>query len=246
MADFRHVVHQFALDLRRFLSIFRQLDREAVASHYLKGTGIEIGALHNPLKVPRSVRVHYVDRMTVAELRKQYPELASKELVEADIIDDGEKLATIGDGTQDFVIANHFLEHCEDPIDALSNLVRVLRKDGILYMCVPDKRYTFDIDRPITALEHLVKDHTEGPGWSRNSHLDEWVRLVEKVKTEAEIQRRFEYLLGINYSIHYHVWTQTEMFELIQNLRDQFDFPIELEMFMKNNGEALLILRKTR
>jgi predicted SAM-dependent methyltransferase len=246
MTGFRHVLHQFALDLRRFLSIFSQIDREAVASHYLRGTGIEIGALHNPLKVPRAVNVRYVDRMTVAELRKQYPELASKELVEADIIDDGEKLSTIEDGTQNFVIANHFLEHCEDPIHALSNLVRVLRKDGILYMCVPDKRYTFDIDRPVTPFDHIVKDHAEGPGWSRNLHLDEWVRVVEKVKTEAEIQKRFQYLMDINYSIHYHVWTQREMFELIQNLKDQFEFPIELEMFMKNNGEALLILRKTR
>ena len=37
-------------------------------------------------------------------------------------MDDGERLATIADATQDFVIANHFLEHCQDPLGALGNM----------------------------------------------------------------------------------------------------------------------------
>lgn len=69
--------------------------RERLARVYLKGNEIEIGALNRPLKVPSMARVAYVDRMTVADLRKQYPELAAEKFVEADIIDDGEKLAKI-------------------------------------------------------------------------------------------------------------------------------------------------------
>ena len=37
-------------------------------------------------------------------------------------IDDGERLGKIADASQDFVIANHFLEHCQDPILALLNI----------------------------------------------------------------------------------------------------------------------------
>jgi predicted SAM-dependent methyltransferase len=48
--------------------------------------------------------------------RKLYPELKSRKFIEPDIIDDGEKLSRIEDASQDFIIANHFLEHCEDPI----------------------------------------------------------------------------------------------------------------------------------
>ena len=162
MANLRHSIHNLALDVRRLMNLFTRLDREAVAAHYLKGTGLEIGALHNPLKVPSAARVRYVDRMPVAELRRQYPELASYNLVEADVIDNGEKLSTVGECTQDFVIANHFIEHCENPIDTLMNLVRVLKKDGILFMCVPDKRYTFDGERPVTPFEHLVRDFKRG------------------------------------------------------------------------------------
>ena len=39
--------------IRRVRRIFTRLDREIIASTYVKGTGIEIGGLHNPLRVPR-------------------------------------------------------------------------------------------------------------------------------------------------------------------------------------------------
>jgi len=171
MGKLRHAFYNLALDARRLMRLYSRLDREAVAARSLQGTGLEIGALHNPLKVRSSTRVRYVDRMPVAELRKQYPELASQNLVEADIIDDGEILPTDGDATQDLVMANHFIEHCENPIDTPMDLVRVLKKDGILFMCVPDKRYTFDRDRPVTPFEPLIKDYTEGAAWSRAGHF---------------------------------------------------------------------------
>lgn len=47
---------------------FRAARRE-VASRYLNGSGLEIGALHQPLSVPSDVTVSYVDRMTVEQLR---------------------------------------------------------------------------------------------------------------------------------------------------------------------------------
>src|SRR5438309_632310 len=55
--------------------------RDAIAAIFLRGDGIEIGALHQPLPVPASARVKYVDRMTVADLRRQYEELAAEPLV---------------------------------------------------------------------------------------------------------------------------------------------------------------------
>src|SRR5215212_9014533 len=76
-----------------------ELTRERVAEMYLKGEGIEIGALHNALKTPESARVRYVDRMSVSELKKQYPELEGEELVEVDILDDGERLEKLEDSS---------------------------------------------------------------------------------------------------------------------------------------------------
>src|SRR5206468_5202374 len=106
-----------------------RFDRRSVAAHYISGSGIEIGALHNPLEVSRSAKVRYVDRMSAEALREHYPELKDKALVHVDIIDDGETLGTVGDATQDFVIANHFLEHCQNPLLTLRNIFRKLRPD---------------------------------------------------------------------------------------------------------------------
>lgn len=219
-----------------------KLSRELIAQTYLSGLGIEIGALHNPLKLPAAAKAQYVDRLSVDELRKQYPELAEQELVNVDILADGELLETISDLTQDFVIANHFVEHCQDPIGALLNMLRVLKPTGILYLALPDKRCCFDSDRPVTSLEHLMRDHFEGPEWSRREHFEEWARLVSK-SAEEDIDSQVVRLMSMNYSIHYHVWTPFEMLELILALRRLAAF--EMELCFENEGvEVIFILRK--
>jgi SAM-dependent methyltransferase len=216
--------------------------RRAVAAVFLRGEGIEIGALHQPLIVPAAARVKYVDRMTVADLRRQYEELAHESLVEADIIDNGEQLTKVGDHTQDFVIANHFIEHCQNPIQTLQNMFRVLKAGGVLYLAVPDKRFTFDVDRPSTTIEHIMRDFSEGPEWSRLQHFEEWTRFVNKCTDEAQVPKEIERLLAIDYSIHFHVWRDAEFLELVLTVQGLVQF--ELELFLRNGFETLLILRK--
>ena len=45
--------------------------RSVIAKRFLKGEGIEIGALHHPLKLPTNASVKYVDRLSNSELRTQ-------------------------------------------------------------------------------------------------------------------------------------------------------------------------------
>lgn len=237
------------INMRKFLGRAVGLNdgwsRVAIADRYLKGDGIEIGALNSPLEVPSAASVKYVDRMATPDLRKQYPELADLDLVNADIIDDGERLDSIRDSTQDFVIANHFIEHCQNPLLALSNMLRVLKEDGLLYMAVPDKRFTFDVDRPVTPLEHILRDFEEGGEWSRRQHFEEWVRHVNKVDDKAEFEKRVDELIGIDYSIHFHAWTQLEMLEFILALNRKLGARFDVELLFKNGEECIFILRKT-
>jgi ubiquinone/menaquinone biosynthesis C-methylase UbiE len=209
----------------------------------LRGEGIEIGALHMPLRVPATASVKYVDRMSVAGLRAHYPELDDQEFVPVDIIADGERLESINDATQDFVIANHFIEHCQNPIGALLNMFRVLKPGGILYLAIPDKRCSFDVDRPVTPLEHLLRDYHEGPQWSRRQHFDEWTRLVNKIIDDDEAERQAAANMEMDYSIHYHVWTQAEMLELLVALRRMSRF--EMEIALMHESEVIFVLRKS-
>jgi SAM-dependent methyltransferase len=216
--------------------------RAGIAARYLAGDGIEIGALHRPLPVPRSARVRYVDRMSLADLRRQYPELNALPVVPPDVIDDGETLVSLAEASLDFVIANHFYEHCEDPIGAIKQALRVLKPGGILYLALPDKRYTFDAPRPVTPLAHLWEDHREGPQASRRGHFEEFVLATRAPATAEELRTLTDDLLARDYSIHFHVWTQREMLELLQDLQRQL--PFELELMQRNGIEIIFVLRK--
>ena len=87
--------------------------REDVALRYLKGDGIEIGPLDYPLRLPRQATVRYVDYLDTAALREAYSSTlrAGRPLVTPDVVDDGARLASFADGSLDFVVANHMLEH---------------------------------------------------------------------------------------------------------------------------------------
>jgi len=119
---------------------------------------------------------------------------------------------------------------------------RVLRDGGILFLTVPDKRYTFDHERPVTPLGHLLADHENGAERSRRDHVDEFVRLVLKTTEPEEVQREVKRLLSTNFSIHYHVWTQTELLELLLELRRRVGF--EVELFLRRAYEVVMVLRK--
>ena len=219
--------------------------RSLIAEQYLTGEGIEIGALHSPLEVPIGVKVRYVDRMPVNQLKQTYPELSEYNLVEVDVVDNGETLTSVSDASVDFVIANHMVEHCQNPVFSIENWLRVLKPHGILYMAVPDKRYTFDCDRRLTSLEHMIRDYTEGPLWSKNSHFEEWARFVDKL-SENEVSGRAQYLTEIDYSIHFHVWTQAEFLELLLYCQRHLCFPVEIELLQKNSvDEFIVVLSKT-
>lgn len=195
--------------------------RTELTTRYLVGEGIEIGALHEPVAVPAAAHVRYVDRLPLARLREHYPELADRPLVNVDIIDDGEILSTIPDRSLDFVIANHMLEHCENPLAAVRNHFRKIRVGGVLYYAVPDKRFSFDRDRPITLAQHFVDDDRLGPAHSRDAHFEEWARLVMKIGDAQQLQDTVAQLKTLNYSIHFHVWDFDSFLDFVDLVRDE-------------------------
>ena len=182
------------------------------------------------------IGVTYVDRMSVEELRSHYPDLAGG-IIPVDLVDDGEGLTTVPDESQDFIIANHFLEHCEDPIGTIGNHLRKLKPGGILFYAVPDKRYTIDYRRPLTPLEHMVSDHEQGPERSRGEHYEEWERLVDGRRSATDLD-------AAGYSIHMHVWTEAEFLELLLHCRRRFANSFEIEAFARSAVEVVVVLRK--
>jgi SAM-dependent methyltransferase len=224
---------------RRHVAVRRRL-----ANRYLRGEGIEIGALHLPLPLPRGAHARYVDRMGIEGLRTHYPELNAYDLVSPDIVEDGESLASLADGSVDFVVANHLIEHCQDPIGTLRVYARVLREDGVLYLAAPDRRRTvFDRRREETSLEHLLRDHSEGPEWSRATHYEEWTRLAIGVPSD-EVAEHAAALEAQDYSIHFHTFTLTSFLALLLHCREAYGLPFEVLASETNDHEFIVIARR--
>ena len=225
------------------LPAFHALDierRRLVAQLYIAGKGLEIGALQSPLQLPPGTRVRYVDRLGVDELRKHYPGM---EPIDVDLVEDGERLPSIPPASQDFIVANHFLEHCEDPILTLETLASRIREGGVLYLAVPDADLTFDARRPSTPFAHVLDDHLRGTDRSRRAHFDEWVRLVEGAEGE-NAERRVRQLLEMRYSIHYHVWRLHDLLAFFARVIDEHGVPLRLECAARFDLETICVLRR--
>jgi SAM-dependent methyltransferase len=219
--------------------------REDLARRYIRGEGIEIGALTSPSRVPPGVMVRQVDRMSRSALiNSDGPALTAAgnipaEIPEIDVVDDAERLSAFEDQSLDFVIANHVLEHLEDPIGALENLLRVLRPGGALVLTLPDRRYTFDAGRPATTVEHVVQDHEQGPHTSRAAHYAEWARLIEH-RPEPEVPARAAEFERVDARHHFHVWQLRDFLALLLAT----PLPAELVHAQAYLGEFAVVLRR--
>ena len=219
--------------------------RKDLSYTFLRGCGIEIGALNNPLPVSPTATVCYIDRIMPSALFEQYPEIDRTRVVSPDIVDNGETLASLKDDSQDFVIANHFLEHTENPILCIENFVRVLKEDGILYLALPDKEKTFDRTRKDTPLKHLLKDYRSGGKRSRMAHYREWAEHVNGMKGR-KIKQRAKSLARQRYSIHFHVWTFESALHFIGFLSAVQRVRLRVVLAIKNPPNEMIFLLKKK
>lgn len=144
---------------------------------FLTGTGLEIGALHEPAAVPLRCTVEYFDVMDERKAAEAFPELAPEQFVFVDHIGDLDTggLAQFTDGRFDFTIINHVLEHLANPVKTIQEVFRITRTGGVVVLSIPDKEYTFDQHRPLTSLEHLWADYEADTRMSSDDHYLEWL-----------------------------------------------------------------------
>ena len=188
-----------------------------VIERYLHGRGVEIGALWKPFPVPNGVKVYYIDRRDGNALRREYPEL--KSLVDPDVVADAAQLPFASESL-DFVIASHILEHMPFPLAALALWYSALRPGGVLVLKVPDKRYTFDRDRARTTLQHLVDEHLSPARFDKRAHFEDWVQNVGGRERDSPVfELETNHLMETDYSIHYHVWTDEDVREIVRYTR---------------------------
>ncbi len=127
----------------------------------LAGSGIEIGGFEHPARLPKARQITRCDRLLKEEVAAVFTEIDATGLPEVDVrLDlDTEGLGFFPDASLDFVVCCHVLEHVKNPIKALGEIMRTLRRGGRAALAIPDKDYTFDKNRPLTAWTSLEEIH---------------------------------------------------------------------------------------
>jgi SAM-dependent methyltransferase len=232
-----------------------------LAARYLHGSGIEIGALHAPLAVPPGVTVRYVDRVPRAESIRAFPGLDPAQIVEPHYVTDGFSLPTMDDCSQDFVIANHVLEHTPNPLAALFAWHRVLRPGGVLFAAVPLVDRTFDRGRTVTPPQHILEDwQAQGASTAVSArdlpHYREWVTISLKAISlqngtplpdwdAAEVERVARTRMKESDEIHFHTFTSASYRALLTEVLPTLLGDLHLAELHECSGyEAVAVLVK--
>jgi SAM-dependent methyltransferase len=239
--------------------------REKLAARYLKGEGLEIGALHFPLKTPKEVIVKYVDIAGREENIRRFPELDGSRIVNTDYIENGFELATIPASSQDFIIANHVLEHANNPVRVLLNWGRVLKPEGIMLVTVPVAARCFDKGRLETTLEHFMEDYrldeTGDTALFRENnreHFMEWLQVSEQNLARARgdavpkmdrstLEKRLEEMSGAeDVEIHFHTFSETTYKRLMEHFAANVAGNFQVMGIHRSRGgaEVVAILKK--
>jgi hypothetical protein len=123
--------------------------------------GLEIGALDLPFVTPNEGSVEFADYAAteeLCELARVVPGHSPEFVVSVDYVLKNAGWDSVPNG-YDWIAAAHVIEHAPSMIDWLRSLGNKLKKGGILFLVVPDKRYTYDFFRPESTLGKIFEDH---------------------------------------------------------------------------------------
>ncbi|NND81718.1 MAG: methyltransferase domain-containing protein [Gammaproteobacteria bacterium] len=244
------------------------MTKNQLAFEYLHGTGVELGALHNPVPLdPNKATVVYADRLCKADAIAAFPELesAAELIVESDLLVDldNDDLSFISERGMDFVIANHVIEHVVNPIRFLKKVSDNLPVGGRFFLTVPNKEFTHDKNRKLTRYRHLWLEYYLNTKRLSNTHIKDYLR--NKSEVEQVHPKTAEYFkqnnLPLSYydgnriplnpisrsrlyqyhrgrSIHVHVWNRESFDFFLRRTIDLFKLKFEIEEYLSAETSA--------
>jgi len=203
--------------------------------------GIEVGPLDRPLVKKSECSVLYVDHLNTEGLREKYQHDAGviqSEIEDVDLVWDGSYKKILETPGLDFVVASHVIEHVPDLVYFLEDLSEVLKQGGLLYLVIPDKRFTFDFLRQTTSISevlaaNLIKqqkpslsqildelvfasDHSITTGWADipTGYAPKTSRsIAEAFQIAKNVQNRDSY-----FDVHCWIFTPQSFVNLIEQL----------------------------
>ncbi|MEA4937871.1 MAG: methyltransferase domain-containing protein [Paludibacter sp.] len=156
-------------------------------------------------------------------------------------ISDATDLSQIPDEKYDFIISSNCLEHIANPFKALKEWLRVIKKDGLILLVLPNKDFCFDRNRPVTQFSHLLDDYENNTQEDDLTHLEEIVSLhdLEMDKQAGTLEQfKARSLKNIeNRALHHHIFD----LELLREIYDYFNLEV---LRTDQKGQDYIILGK--
>jgi SAM-dependent methyltransferase len=157
------------------------------------------------------------------------------------IIEEGSFLPSISNNTYDFLLSCNNLEHIANPIKALFEWKRIVKKNGNILLILPNKFANFDINRPFTTINHLIDDYENDITEADTTHLKEVLKLHNINRDpNAGSFKNFEtrcYDNLRNRCIHHHVFS----IQLLKQIADFCELKVENEYISRTDLFILLI-----
>jgi predicted SAM-dependent methyltransferase len=227
---------------------------------YFEGIGLDIGPFDKPFvesEYPYAV-VKYVDKYSPETLRLLFPEIVNLKPIPADFEwDISENGLGFDNNSYNFIILSHVLEHIANPFLFLKQSYDKLIDGGVLYLAVPDGRFSDDQGRKLTQYEDLecnfekrittitdlqVVDYLHSKTIREVGWVKEWIasgQAFTPAILEQEIKRSF----------HVSVWSTETFFNHISKFLSKFNLSfslIAIDTYEHNGYENILVLRKSK
>jgi len=135
-------------------------------------------------------------------------------------VTDATNLFFAADETLDFVCSSHLLEHLANPLKAIVEWKRAIKEGGIIYVGVPDKRYTFDHKRDRTPLSHLIDDFEKDVAQTDTTHIAEFIeKFDENEPCDGNSEQSPGHVVDNPESaVHHHVWIADDVREIFEHM----------------------------
>jgi SAM-dependent methyltransferase len=139
-----------------------------LAYFFCRGEGLEVGARNNPYPFGKTCKVTYADIGDEFQIENSLrhgfrlgPLRERLKYVKVNHILSGPKYGfeSIEDNFYDFIYTDNVLEHTPNPIYCLVEQLRVAKIGGFVYAVIPNKFFTFDINRNPTPIELLISKY---------------------------------------------------------------------------------------
>jgi len=140
-------------------------------------------------------------------------------------ISEASVLSEVPTASYDFLISSHTLEHLANPIKGLAEWIRVLKEKGVLLLLLPHREHTFDHNRPVTTLSHLIADFDNHTDEEDLTHLEEILQLHDLQRDpDVGSAKAFEQRSRDNFNnrcLHHHVFDNELVVQLLSHMKMQ-------------------------